>query len=273
MFFQVAYPTFTVNGSTGEGGEEVEVPYWPSTVTMLDGHLGGDLFTNHMLAARLKTQHMFKYIDVRPNRRAWSQTPLAINAFYSARANGLWIPAGMLQAPFIDSAHSDARNYGSIGCILAHEMSHAFDDEGSRFDATGDLHPWWHPNTTAGFAERKQCLEQLYSSFVVDGRNVSGKLTIGEDIADTAGVKLSYEAFASKAPRTPQEKRTFFTAFAQTWCADVRSETRVKALLTDPHAPQKYRVIGALSQFAPFGEAYGCPAGSPMAPRDRCSLW
>lgn len=128
IYMQVAYPT------TAEG-----LRYWPSATTILDGLLGQDLFTNYMLSARLQVQHVFKYINYPPSRRSWGETPLAINAYYSMGSNGLWIPAGILQSPFFDANHSVARNYGSIGCILAHEMSHAFDDQGRRFNGDGNL--------------------------------------------------------------------------------------------------------------------------------------
>jgi putative endopeptidase len=120
MFFQVAYPT-----------DEEDKPAWPSETTDLDGKIGEDFFTNYMLTARLAVERDFEKIDEAPNRRDWgSSSPLMVNAFYGPNNNGLWIPAGILQSPFFDAGNSDARNYGSIGSVLGHEMSHGFDDNG-----------------------------------------------------------------------------------------------------------------------------------------------
>lgn len=262
MIFQIAYPT------TAE-----DARYWPSQTTFLDGLLGQDLFTNYMLSVRLQVQHNFKYIDYPPSRRSWSETPLAVNAFYSKGSNGLWIPAGILQPPFFDAAHPDARNFGSIGCILGHEMSHGFDDQGRRFNADGDLHEWWSAQTVTKYLERAACLVTLFSSYPVGDRFVDGNLTIGENMADLGGVKFSFLAFAASRKRSAEDHRVFFTSYAQSWCAVLNKEAEEKAVITDEHAPSKYRVIGPLSQFAPFAHAFQCASGSRMAPERRCSLW
>jgi len=172
-----------------------------------------------MLSVRLQVQHNFKYIDYPPSRRSWSETPLAVNAFYSKGSNGLWIPAGILQPPFFDAAHPDARNFGSIGCILGHEMSHGFDDQGRRFNADGDLHEWWSAQTVTKYLERAACLVTLFSSYPVGDRFVDGNLTIGENMADLGGVKFSFLAFAASRKRSAVDRRVFFTSYAQSWCA------------------------------------------------------
>jgi endothelin-converting enzyme len=252
----------------------IQVAYptpWPLQTTFLNGQVGDELLTNYVLAARLSMLLTFKYIEVAPDRHSWAQTPLSINADYSPESNGLFIPAGILQGPFFDSTSPAARNCGSIGCILGHEMSHALDDEGRRFDSHGIMR-WMQPQSIANFDARQECLKMLYSSYKVDGINVNGNLTIGESTADYAGVKAAYEALTASST-TPSARRLFFTSFAQLYCEDSRAKAVKEALLTDPHAPARYRVIGTLSQFPPFAEAFECTAGSPMAPLHPCSFW
>jgi len=263
MFFQVAYPT-----------DKDDKPAWPRETTDLEGKIGEDFFTNYMLTARLAVERDFERIDEKPNRRDWgSSSPLMVNAFYGPNNNGLWIPAGILQSPFFDAANSDARNYGSIGSVLGHEMSHGFDDNGRQYDARGELHDWWSEATVDHYTKRSSCFADLFSTYTIAGRKVNGKYTLGEDLADAGGLKFSYQAFLAKQPRSVMEKRIFFTSFAQTWCSVQRRNSAVSSVLSDTHAPSKFRVLGGLSQHPGFAEAFQCPAGSPMAPEHRCSLW
>jgi putative endopeptidase len=263
MFFQVAYPT-----------DKADAPAWPKETWDMDGKIGTDFFTNFMLTNRLSVERDFERIAETPNRRDWGgSSPLMVNAFYGPNNNGLWIPAGILQSPFFDAANSDARNYGSIGSVLGHEMSHGFDDNGRQYDARGELHGWWSAKTVAAYEERSGCISDLFSTYAIGERHVNGKYTLGEDIADAGGLKFSYQAFVTKEPRTLLDKRIFFTSFAQTWCSVQRRKSAVSSVLSDTHAPSKFRVIGGLSQFAPFAEAFQCPIGAPMAPAKRCELW
>jgi predicted metalloendopeptidase len=263
MFFQVAYPT-----------DMEDKPAWPRETTDLDGKIGRDFFTNYMLTARLSVERDFERIAEAPNRRDWGgSSPLMVNAFYGPNNNGLWIPAGILQSPFFDASNSDARNYGSIGSVLGHEMSHGFDDNGRQYDARGDLHDWWGADTIANYEKRSTCIADLFSTYSIGERHVNGKYTLGEDIADSGGLKFSYHAFVGKEPRSALEKRIFFTSFAQTWCSVQRRKSAISSVLSDTHAPSKFRVLGGLSQFAPFADAFQCPVGAPMAPAKRCSLW
>jgi len=267
MFFEVGVPT------DRDGNLK-----WPHRANALVGMLGsdgGDYFKNGMISTRVSIERSFEKLDERVQRDSWgSSTPLEVNAFYGPKANGLWIPAGILQAPFFDAGHQDAQNYGSVGTILGHEMSHAFDDDGSQYDAEGQLRDWWDAKTVAGFKERSGCISKVFDKYKVLDKSVNGKLTLGEDIADAGGLKFSYRALTAK-PRTDEEKRLFFTSFAQTWCEVDRKKSAVTSVLTDEHAPGKFRVIGALTQFKPFQDAFQCPDGSPMAPKDstRCHLW
>jgi membrane metallo-endopeptidase-like protein 1 len=263
MFFQVAYPT-----------DKEDKIHWPQETFSMDGKMTNDFMTNYMLGERLSIEKDFDEIAKAPNRRSWGgNSPLEVNAFYGSDANGLWIPAGILQSPFFDAANSDARNFGSIGSVLGHEMSHGFDDNGRQYDARGELHDWWSQETVDRYKERSSCIADLFSTYTIAGRKVNGKYTLGEDIADAGGLKFSYQAFLAKQPRSAMEKRMFFTSFAQTWCSVQRRNSAVSSVLSDTHAPSKFRVLGGLSQFPGFAEAFQCPVGSPMAPEHRCSLW
>jgi predicted metalloendopeptidase len=263
MFFQVGVPT-------DKDGKE----HWPKKTEELDGKMTDSLYKNECVAKRQAVERSLKQLTEVPNRRHWGgSTPLAVNAFYGPSNNGLWIPAGILQKPFFDEEMGDARNYGAIGAVLGHEMSHGFDDNGRQYDANGELHDWWSPATVEGFKKGSQCISDLFSSFSVKGRHVNGDLTLGEDIADSGGLKFSFKAFTKDGGRTSAEKRLFFTAFAQVWCQVSRRKSAVAGMLSDPHAPAKFRVIGGLSQNPEFSEAFACPLGSPMSPADKCSLW
>eukprot|EP00960_Hanusia_phi_P029156 747803-Hanusia_phi.AAC.3 len=263
MFFQVAWPT-----------DKEDKADWPVETTDLDGMLGPDFFTNFLVVNRKAVDRDFRKMKEAPKRRSWGgSTPTEVNAFYGPNNNGLWIPAGILQAPFFDASNPDARNYGSIGSVLGHEMTHGFDDSGREYDERGSLHDWWHKETVEKFKERSSCVARLFDSYSVSYRHVNGNLTLGEDMADAGGLKFAYQAFMAAKQRQPEEQRVFFTAFAQTWCTVERKKGVLNQVLTDPHAPNKFRVLGALSQFAPFAEAFQCPRGSPMAPLERCDVW
>ena len=265
MVFEVGVPT--------DKDGKIE---WPERVFALDGKLGPDYFRNGEIATRLSMNRALSKLTRHPERRSWGgSTPLEVNAFYGPKSNGLWIPAGILQAPFFDYENSDAQNYGSVGTILGHEMSHGFDDDGRRYDAKGEMKDWWEPATVEGFKKRSSCISSLFSTYKVLDKPVNGKLTLGEDIADAGGIKFAYRAFLQSKPRSDHEKRLFFTSFAQTWCEVDRKKSALNSVMTDEHAPGKFRVIGGLTQFRPFSEAFHCPAGAPMAPKDesRCHLW
>jgi putative endopeptidase len=220
MFFQVAYPT-----------NAKDEPAWPPETHDMDGLVGPNFFVNYMLAQRLAVERDFKKIHDKPKRREWSSSSITVNAFYGPSSNGLWIPAGILQSPFFDADNGDARNYGSLGMVLGHEMTHGFDDNGRQYDARGELHDWWHQASIAQFSSKSQCIGDVFSKFSIDGRHVNGNYTMGEDIADSGGLKFSYAAFLSKK-RTAQEKRIYFTSFAQTWCQVERKQAAISSVLT-----------------------------------------
>jgi endothelin-converting enzyme/putative endopeptidase len=215
------------------------------------------------------------------DRDEWQMTPPTVNAYYDASLNEMVFAAGILQFPFFDNRLSMAMNYGGIGMVMGHELTHGFDDEGRLFDHEGNMRDWWSETSGAEFDARAKCVEAQYDAYeaVPDGR-VNGRLTLGENIADIGGMKLAYKAFRAQAHDeatiggfTPDQQ--FFIGFAQAWCANVREEALRLMLATNPHAPPRFRVIGAVANSPAFAEAFSCEAGSPMvrAEADRCEVW
>jgi endothelin-converting enzyme/putative endopeptidase len=206
--------------------------------------------------------------------------PSEVNAYYSPENNQMVFPAGILQAPFYSDKAPVAVNYGAGGMVMGHELTHGFDDEGRRFDASGNLRDWWTPAVAAEFDKRSACLVHQYDQYVaVDTLHVNGRLTLGENIADQGGIKLAYGAWArtsgGQGPAVAgfDAKQQFFLGFAQSWCSKLRPEFQRLRVTTDPHAPERFRVNGPLANFAEFGAAFGCKAGAPMAPVQRCQIW
>ncbi|MGI4788585.1 MAG: M13 family metallopeptidase [Janthinobacterium lividum] len=215
------------------------------------------------------------------DRSEWGMTPPTVNAYYSPSGNEIVFPAGILQPPFYDPKADDASNYGGIGAVIGHEMTHGFDDQGRQFDSNGNLKDWWTAADKKNFQSRADLVAQQFDNFVaVDDVHVNGHLTLGEDIADLGGLKIAYLAFEKsqagkpKAPLiggfTPEQR--FFLAFGQIWRENVRPEALRLSLATDPHAPNKFRVLGPIANLPEFSEAFPCPAGE--APKTaRVNIW
>lgn len=217
-------------------------------------------------------------LRVVPDKTRWTMASTTVNAYYDREQNSLFIPAAILLPPFFGG--SKASNYGAIGTVLGHEMTHGFDDIGHLYDAKGRRSSvkQWDDATEAGYSRQARCISDEFSSFTVaGGAHVNGNLTLGEDIADAGGLRLSYNAFktASGGTLTLEQKHEFFMSFAQTWCNVERDAAQGAGVLSDEHAPAKWRVNGALRNFEPFSDAFGCPAGSRMSPPadERCVLW
>jgi endothelin-converting enzyme/putative endopeptidase len=214
----------------------------------------------------------------------WQMTPPTVNAYYDPTLNEMVFPAGILQAPFYGRDQAPALNFGAIGMVVGHELTHGFDDQGRQFDADGNLRDWWSPPVSVEFDRRAGCVEKQFDGYVaVDDSHIKGKLTLGENIADLGGVKLSYATFqrAEQAhPSTPNAGgftlgQQFFVGFAQAWCANYRTEALRLLVATNPHSPPKYRVDGPLSNLPEFAAAFQCKEGSPMArpAGQRCEVW
>lgn len=213
------------------------------------------------------------------DRTEWQMSPPTVNAYYDPQLNEMVFPAGILQPPFYANTASMPSNYGGIGMVMGHELTHGFDDEGRQFDASGNLRDWWSAKVNEEFEHRADCVKRQFDEDVVLGDvHVNGKLTLGENIADLGGVKLAYAAMESKkdAPKASSEfspEQQFFLGFAQGWCGKLRDETLRVQVATNPHAPQHLRVNNPLSNLPEFAQAFSCKPGSKMVRKDRCEVW
>jgi predicted metalloendopeptidase len=206
------------------------------------------------------------------DRSEWGMTPPTVNAYYNPKLNEIVFPAGILQPPFFNPKADDAINYGGIGAVIGHEMTHGFDDEGRQFDEVGNLRDWWTPESAAKFKERSGAVVKQYSEYEpLPGLHVNGELTQGENIADLGGVKIAYAALQKALAGKPQEKidgftpeQRFFLGFAQIWRSVQRDEDLKLMVNTNPHSPARYRVNGPLSDLVEFQKAFNLPDNCAM---------
>ena len=241
-----------------------------------------DYVTNALAARRFEVARNLQKLGHPVDRTEWGMTAPTVNAYYRPDVNEIVFPAGILQPPFFDALADDASNYGSIGAVIGHEMTHGFDDQGRQFDADGNLKDWWTAADKKNFQSRADLVARQFSSFVaVDDLHVNGPLTLGEDIADLGGLKIAYLAFEKSQagkPRvslggfTPEQR--FFLAFAQVWRTNTRPEASRLRVATDPHAPARFRVLGPLANLPEFAQAFPCPAGEPkVAAAETVNIW
>ncbi len=252
-----------------------------------------DAFGNAQRAAAFDVARNTRKIGKPVDRSEWIMTPPTVNAYYNPHMNSINLPAGILQPPYFDPTQDDAVNYGAIGGVIGHELTHGFDDEGRQFDGQGNLRDWWRGDDAKQFAERAACVEREYSGFPqIDDQHGNGKLTLGEDLADLAGLRLAFLAYEDKAKQagvdmykpdigkpgdaaygglTPAQQ--FFTAYGQSWCQNTRPEAMRERLQIDPHAPERYRVNGVVQNIPAFAQAFSCKTGSPMVAAQRCTIW
>nr|XP_012143002.1 PREDICTED: endothelin-converting enzyme 1-like isoform X2 [Megachile rotundata] len=220
------------------------------------------------------------------NKTLWNTAPAVVNAYYSRSKNRIMFPAGILQPPFYHRYFPRSLNYGGIGVVIGHEITHGFDDKGRLFDKDGNLHRWWKDEAIYGFHERARCLIDQYGHYTVSevGMQIDGINTQGENIADNGGIKQAFRAYErwlrinGDANETlpglnATGKQLFFLNFAQVWCGSMRPEATRNKLKTAVHSPGKFRVIGTLSNSEDFAEVFNCPLGAPMNPVNKCSVW
>jgi putative endopeptidase len=208
------------------------------------------------------------------DRGEWSMAAHIVNAYYNPSRNEIVFPAGILQPPFFDPEADAAVNYGGIGMVIGHEITHGFDDRGRQYDAEGNLRDWWQADDAKRYGERAASIEKQYGSYVaVDDLKLNGKLTLGENIADVGGLKLAFLAFQKAAARRPSQtidgltpEQRFFVSFAQVWRSKVRDEQARVFAVSDQHSPPRWRVAGALSHQPAFAAAFGCKTGDAMLP-------
>ena len=241
----------------------------------------GDALGNTLRAREFDLARRLKKIGRPIDRGEWTMTPPTVNANYNPPMNDINFPAGILQPPFYDRTLDDAVNFGGIGVVIGHELTHGFDDQGRRYDGHGNLTDWWTPADAQEFERRASCVADQYSGYTaVDDLKINGRLTLGENTADNGGLRIAYMALEKELAGKPQGKidgftpeQRFFLGFAQVWCAKERPEALRRSVLTNPHSPDHWRVIGTLTNSPEFQKAWSCPASSPMAPANRCRVW
>jgi putative endopeptidase len=244
----------------------------------------GDAYGNDERATIFENLRQINKIGKPVDRGEWGMSPPTINAYYNPSMNDINFPAGILQAPFYDPKSTEAENYGHIGSIVGHELTHGFDDQGRQFDGKGNLSDWWTAEDAKKFEEKADCEVKEYDSFIaIDDVHVNGKLTLGENTADNGGIRLSYMAFLEDAKRkgtdvtkkqdgyTPIQQ--FFIGYGQNWCGESRPEYQRLQVQTNPHSPREFRVNGVVQNMREFGEAFGCKVGQPMMPQNACRVW
>jgi endothelin-converting enzyme/putative endopeptidase len=242
----------------------------------------GDAIGNMRRAASFETQRQINKIGKPVDRKEWGMTPPTVNAYYRPSNNDINFPAGILQPPFFDSHMDDAVNFGGIGSVIGHELTHGFDDQGAKFDPVGNLSNWWSPQDLAEFQKRSDCIADEYSGFVAVAEvHLNGRLTLGENTADNGGVRLSYMALQDRLKTNPQTslidgftpEQRFFLGYAQIWCQNVTPENSRMLAKTDPHSPGQYRVNGVVVNMPEFQKAFSCKAGQPMVSANACRTW
>ena len=247
-----------------------------------------EAFGNDDRATAFENDRELNKIGQPVDKLEWGMSPPTVNAYYDPSMNNINFPAGILQPAFYDPKADIAVNYGHIGAVIGHELTHGFDDEGKKFDGQGNLSDWWTAEDTKKFEAKTSCLVNEYGSFVAvedpkEPVKVNGKLTLGENTADNGGLLLAYMAYLARAKKDGidinQEiggytgLQRFYIAFAQNWCENPRPEQVRNQVLTDPHSPDHFRANGAIVNQPGFAPAFNCKKGSAMAPADNCRVW
>ncbi len=244
----------------------------------------GSFFKSVLAANAFEVNRDLNKIGKPLDRNEWHMVPPQVNAYYDPAMNEMVFPAGILQPPFFTRGAPDAVNYGAIGMVVGHELTHGFDDEGRQFDATGNLRDWWTRSVAQEFDRRAECVANQYDGYtVVDDVRLNGRLTLGENIADLGGIKLAFSAYQASRAGKPAEasvagftpEQAFFISYAQSWCTAIRPEFARMLAQTDAHAAPRWRVDGPLSNLPEFQKAFGCSAGSAMVRggEKRCAIW
>jgi putative endopeptidase len=248
-----------------------------------------DAVGNAMRAAEFEQRRNLAKLGKPVDKMEWGMTPPTVNAYYNGGQVNINFPAGILQPPFYDYKLDAAVNFGAIGVVIGHEMTHAFDDQGAKFDLHGNVKDWFTPQDLAQFNDRTRCIADEYSGFTVaPGQNLNGRLTLGENTADNGGIRIAFQALeeslasdrAADEPGyvdgkrdgyTPEQR--YFIGFAQVWCENVREANARVLAKTDPHSSGEWRVRGTVQNFPEFGKAFGCKVGQPEMPANACRVW
>ena len=244
-------------------------------------------YANLERAAKFEQEYRLSYLGKPVDKKKWYMTPQTVNAYYNPSSNEICFPAGILQYPFFDMNADDAFNYGAIGVVIGHEMTHGFDDQGCQFDKDGNMINWWTAEDKAAFDERTKVMEEAFNKIeVAPGVHANGAFTLGENIADHGGLQVSYLAFCLNEESKPDSERLqtrdgftpaqrFFLAYANVWAGNIRPEEILNRTKSDPHSLGRWRVNGALPQINAWYEAWNVTPESPMyiAPENRVSIW
>ncbi|EDV91094.1 neprilysin-4 [Drosophila grimshawi] len=276
MSLKIGYPDFILNA------EELNEKY-----AGIDIH--PDTYFENTLNVLLHTAKMEQAkLHERVNKTNWQTAPAIVNAYYSRNKNQIMFPAGILQPPFYHRHFPKSLNFGGIGVVIGHELTHGFDDKGRLFDSNGNIHKWWTDASIRGFDDRARCIISQYGNYTVEevGISLNGESTQGENIADNGGLRQAFHAYMRWANENPHEARDemlpglnmtgpqlFFLNFGQVWCGAMRPEAIRNKLNTAIHSPGRYRVIGTLSNSYDFAREFNCAAGTPMNPHKKCSVW
>jgi putative endopeptidase len=245
----------------------------------------GDSLGNFERANEFESKRDVAKIGKPLDRKEWGMSPPTVNAYYSGSYNEIVFPAGILQPPFFDKNMDDAVNFGGIGLVIGHELTHGFDDQGRKYDPEGNLRDWWTADDGKEFEKRVSCIADEYSDFVaVDDMKLNGRLTLGENTADNGGARVAFRALEQMIADdksgnegksidgyTPEQR--FFLGFARVWCEKRRPEYARVQVATNPHSPGKYRVNGVVQNMPEFQKAWGCKAGQPMVAQNACRVW
>ena len=249
-----------------------------SSLKIADNELFGDVA---MATQKFAEKRDLKKIGKPTDHNEWHMSAMETNAYYEPSDNSITFPAGILMPPFFDVKADDAVNYGGIGVVIGHEMTHGFDDEGRNFDGKGNLNDWWTKEDADKFEARGKCIRDEYSAFIaVDDVHEKGEVEEGEAIADLGGTVIAHRAFL----KTPEAKagkeidgltpdQRFYAAFGQIWAQNIRPEEARNRALTDPHPIANFRVIGTIGNIPEFAKAYQCKAGDAMVRKDLCKIW
>jgi endothelin-converting enzyme/putative endopeptidase len=244
-----------------------------------------DFLGNVERASAFEMHRRLSLIGKPTDRKLWGMTPPTVNAYEDAQTNTINFPAGILQPPFFDPKAPDAVNYGAIGAVIGHEITHGYDDQGRKFDADGNLKDWWTKEDAANYDQRDACITDQYTQDVPEaGVKQNGKLSAGEDTADNGGVRLALAALEdrlkgegksldSPAGNGLTQAQTFFGAYATVWCGELRPEAARTAVMTQGHSLGRYRVNNVVSDVGEFAKAFNCKAGQPMVRENACRVW
>jgi putative endopeptidase len=245
--------------------------------------LGEQWFENALAGDHFEADRALAKVGNAVDRSEWFMPPAVVNAYYNPLFGEIVFPAGILQPPFFSKDFPASMNYGAIGAVIGHELSHGFDDSGRKFDDQGRMREWWAPEVATAYEERAACVQEQYDGYELrDGLSVNGKLTLGENIADVAGIKQAHAAFLATGGEPADgasivqgldNEQLFFVAYAQAWCSEATPQIEEMLLTTDTHSPAVFRVRGPLSNFASFADAFSCEAGSAMVREPACTVW